>query len=145
MRNIEAPQAFEYVGALANKKIKGQNFKRNEPGVIWDPKVIRLCMKLPYMKAVPLPEAMAATVSRTKKLQAQTIEQVEAPDEWWLLHHKRRLAIAKRLAGPNVDVSTLTQADAILEMHKPRPKDEPVAETPPAETSEAVMEPEANG
>ncbi len=130
MRGIETPQAFAYIGELQQKKIRGQNFKRNEPGVIWDPKVVRLCMKLPYMRAVPLPEAMAGMIARTKTLKAQTAEPVEIPDDWKTLHHKRRMAIAKRLE-PDVEIASFVQADAVIEKHKPSmaaPVVEPVAE-----------------
>jgi hypothetical protein len=138
MRNIEAPQAFAYVGDLANKKIKGQNFKKGVPGVIWDPKVIRLCLKLPYMRSVSLPEAVAATVGRTKALQKQTSEPIVIPVDWRTLHYKKRMALARRVGGPHVEIATVAEADKVLEQHAPQPAAEPVA---PQEEAPAAQEP----
>ena len=72
-----------------------------------------LCKKLPYMKLVDEAALGVSPAPETRK------DAIVVPDEWWNLHHKKRMALAKALS--NEDIRSVARADDILGQRKPRP------------------------
>jgi hypothetical protein len=118
-----------FVGRSAGKRIKGQMFPKDVAVPVWDRKTQILLKRLPYMKLVD--EALIAK-GAVRKAEPER-KAVDVPDQWWNLHHKRRMAIARGVS--NEDILTVARADEILNARKPKPI--PAPEPQPVETPAA--------
>lgn len=112
---IQFPEVkfWMFVGIGNGKRIKGQMFPKNVAVPVWERNMQILCRKLPYMKLVDEAALGVSPISESRK------EAVTIPDEWWNLHHKKRMALAMKLS--NEDIRSVARADDILHTHKPRP------------------------
>lgn len=129
---IEIPQTFAYVGKVpAAKKIKNLLFRKDEPVVLYDAKIIRLVERLPYMKRVEGVKKAAAVKAQPAPPSGPK-EIPEIPADWKKQHWKRRVAWAKAISG--LEVTDTGEADAILAMHMG--EDAPAAQEPPAPVAE---------
>lgn len=102
-----------FVGNGQGKRIKGQMFPKNTAVPVWERNMQILMKKLPYMKLVDEAQLGLASTPQTRT------EAVVIPDQWWNLHHKKRIMWAKKLS--NEDIRSVARADDILNQHKPRP------------------------
>ena len=113
---------FMFVGrSPSGKRIKGQMFPKDVAVPVWDLKTQKLLRTLPYVRLVDEKELGAVAVAPEKKP-----DQIVVPANWWTLHHKRRIALARALT--NGDIRSVARADEILNERVPRP-----AELQPAE------------
>jgi hypothetical protein len=112
---IQFPEVkfWMFVGAGAGKRIKGQMYPRHVAVPVWERKAQLLMKRLPYMRLVDEAALGVASAPQARK------EAVVIPDEWWNLHHKRRISLAMKLS--NEDIRSVARADDILHLHKPRP------------------------
>ena len=120
---IQFPEVkfWMFVGAGSGKRIKGQMFPKNVAVPVWERNMQILCRKLPYMRLVDEDQLGVQPVPETRR------QAVPIPDEWWNLHHKKRIALAMKLS--NEDIRSASRADEIISAIKPRPAPQPVFET----------------
>lgn len=105
---------FVFSGRSNGKRIKGQWFPRGIAIPVWDHKAQKLLRNLPYMKQVDENQIAGGDVKK-----AETAKPVEVPPNWWTLHHKKRVVIAKAIS--NEDIHSVARADEILAQRVPRP------------------------